>query len=614
MKLSVNRVVRVLKISLRNSLLGKMGHVQSTTLILQMASGQFQVSETAKAAIKNIGSPAIPFVLNALQDEDWWVSLTAVQILGEIGNHEVIPHLLKKLDEITLKVEEFYDEPYILTYTKKDDIRRCNEARSDIVRAIGKIGDKEAVPCLLRLLDEPEHLELYREFEDGLYSREYPGLYPEILQTLGNIGDSQLIPIFSTILQNDSKCHHRQLAARALGKISDPKAASVLCDALKDEDLGVCKDAANALGKLGNRAAIQALAEFMQERTDQYSEAWWEAIEALAVLGDHQAFAVLEDEVNNWQPEAAKILARTGAVSVLLRIHGSDAVYLPFDTLNTMGIAALPGLVHGLQDPDLNVRQRAMKYLGYLGAAALDGLIGALANQDAIVREQAAELLYEISDPKSVPALLNGLLDSEPKVRVRSALALGKLGDRRSILALIKDWRYVCDLDEARQALEILGDLGDESALIHLLDKKQFDSYGIDNNVQYWEKIVPSVDNIPLLRRVASEQRQMRAWSGFEITVNRLTELEARHKSIEDPFNPLPQSKWQKVIRRFGWTSVTALLLGIAALLGVVLDILLDPLKDGTQPVFGQPLLLAFAVASLIAIITLLADSIRKKL
>ena len=90
---------------------------------------------------------------------------------------------------------------------------------------------------------------------------------------------------------------------------------------------------------------------------------------------------------------------------------------------------AVPALVEALKDTDPGVREQVAWALGAIGdRRAVDGLIGALADSAAGVRKQAAWALGAISDKRAVTALMKCLKDPEAGVRKQAAWALGAIG------------------------------------------------------------------------------------------------------------------------------------------------------------------------------------------
>jgi HEAT repeat protein len=90
---------------------------------------------------------------------------------------------------------------------------------------------------------------------------------------------------------------------------------------------------------------------------------------------------------------------------------------------------AVPALVEALKDTDPGVREQVAWALGAIGdRRAVDGLIGALGDSAAGVRKQAAWALGAISDKRAVAALMKCLKDPEAGVRKQAAWALGAIG------------------------------------------------------------------------------------------------------------------------------------------------------------------------------------------
>ncbi|MEO6237109.1 MAG: HEAT repeat domain-containing protein [Vicinamibacterales bacterium] len=90
---------------------------------------------------------------------------------------------------------------------------------------------------------------------------------------------------------------------------------------------------------------------------------------------------------------------------------------------------AVPALVDALKDSDPGVREQVAWALGAIGdRRGVDGLIGVLADSAAGVRKQAAWALGAIGDKRAVAGLMKCLKDPEAGVRKQAAWALGAIG------------------------------------------------------------------------------------------------------------------------------------------------------------------------------------------
>jgi HEAT repeat protein len=131
----------------------------------------------------------------------------------------------------------------------------------------------------------------------------------------------------------------RARAADALGMLGDPAAVPALLDALKDEVDAVRGHAASALGRIGDRRATDALIAMLGD-----SDVWlrWAAAEGLGYLGDPAAAIPILQAWLNAEHEA------------LLNVIT--------EAFKRMGQAAIPALQEAQRGEDVNM-QRAAAYM-----------------------------------------------------------------------------------------------------------------------------------------------------------------------------------------------------------------------------------------------------------
>ena len=168
--------------------------------------------------------------------------------------------------------------------------------------------------------------------------------------------------------------YERAAVVHQVGDLGEPTAAIWLVELLDDPEPVVCQKAAEALGKIRNRAAVPALIRLL--RSDAAC-AWWQAAEALAAIGDR------------------------AAVAPLLRILATGSPNARAATAHALG---------KLADP-----------------AALDALAQALAAGDSPLRRAAAAALGDLGDPAAIPALATALDDPDPETRAAATDSVGAL-------------------------------------------------------------------------------------------------------------------------------------------------------------------------------------------
>ncbi len=92
--------------------------------------------------------------------------------------------------------------------------------------------------------------------------------------------------------------------------------------------------------------------------------------------------------------------------------------------------SVIPLLVDQLGHPDLATRDTMTSTLTQFGAAAVPTLVSALRSKDPSIRAHAADVLCFIGSPgarEAIPALVGGLNDDHPDVRLAMTLALREL-------------------------------------------------------------------------------------------------------------------------------------------------------------------------------------------
>jgi len=94
---------------------------------------------------------------------------------------------------------------------------------------------------------------------------------------------------------------------------------------------------------------------------------------------------------------------------------------------------------------------------------------------DQATTEEAIDKLFMLGDTRIVEPLLDRLFDSQPQVRQKIVIGLGKLADKRATPTLIKILRHSKDANDRLFALRSLGQIGDlraKSVLAEITNNK----------------------------------------------------------------------------------------------------------------------------------------------
>ncbi|NIM13846.1 MAG: hypothetical protein GTO45_17520 [Candidatus Aminicenantes bacterium] len=284
-------------------------------LINALKDDEIAAREAAAKALIKLGKPAVNSLMNALKNRDALVRLRVIDILGKIGGAKTVELIISALKDCDSNVRwKAVDtlcrigdtravEPLIDTLKDSNNyVRWCaaealgelgdvraaapliNALRDEYVRkrakeALDKIADGRAVDPLIKALKNNDYyiqltaaktLEKFgwkpaNDIELAVYL-----IVKEDWEKLPFIGKPAVAPLINALKDGDYLV--RRNAAEALGKIGDAEAVELLINALKDEDYFVRSNAAGALGKIGDARAVEHLVTFYVWRLKSYDD------------------------------------------------------------------------------------------------------------------------------------------------------------------------------------------------------------------------------------------------------------------------------------------------------------------------------------------------------
>jgi HEAT repeat protein len=144
------------------------------------------------------------------------------------------------------------------------------------------------------------------------------------------------------------------------------------------------------------------------------------------------------------------------------------------DQVGSLGSAALPTIDRALHAPEPEVRQITVLCLEHIkGPQAAALLVRTLDDSHEQVRAYAADMLFVNHHPSVLPALQDAMArHADARIRVKTALVTGLIGDRSSVDPLERALRTESDLsvrDGLQQALARLGDAEARTAILRQL-------------------------------------------------------------------------------------------------------------------------------------------------
>lgn len=258
----------------------------------ELCRGDKDVREIKKAGSKSISSlakmrsEAMPLLLNEFRQEsnDWKFRYLILEQLSRTKDNRVV-------DVVTPALHDAHAE-----------IRRLS------VVALGASGQEQVAPTLHALLADndmeirlysvqglgklrhPKSLEhLIRRFHEEPYF----GVRMSIAESLGNYRGKEVIDALVQALKNDTSPDVRARTAWVLGESKTQEAAGSLCGSLDDRYVVVSLNAAQALGKMKSQACVPLLIKALNRNILRI-----EAANALGEIGDPAAISPLEKLAN----------------------------------------------------------------------------------------------------------------------------------------------------------------------------------------------------------------------------------------------------------------------------------------------------------------------------
>lgn len=206
------------------------------------------------------------------------------------------------------------------------------------------------------------------------------------VKSLVSLGDGAVDPLIAYLYESNNRS--RNLAARALGMIGDPRAIQVLTWALSDPDEVVRSVAAWALGEIGDTSVVPSLISAAQDSKHGVRTRATSSLETLGhpIISDNPALidsTLIRQRVSELGSRAP--FAQEQAYNALVKI----------------GKPAIPALLNALSDYRSWVRQHAVNALSEIGDASVrPALTEALQHdRDPLVRQAIGTVLSQMEPP-----------------------------------------------------------------------------------------------------------------------------------------------------------------------------------------------------------------------
>ncbi|OGV41042.1 MAG: hypothetical protein A2X48_11780 [Lentisphaerae bacterium GWF2_49_21] len=299
--------------------LGKIGDKKFTDDVILAAGKEGCVAEDAAKAIVNWMT--FEELLGKLKSNDPKIRLGTVNILQVLKKQQAFKPLEELLNDNDIDVRResivalgvLHDKEAVallLKFLNDPDERIRNNA----ICALGEIGDTRAEDPLLELINDkavrgnvvwvlgqlksrksvPVLLELIKNDKEIQYSA---------AAALGNIGDQRAVEPLISIFNQNSKTQDNSFGnetiAEAIGKINSRESVEFLIGLLKNERENCYAIAALALGRWGDKRAVEPLIRILKNDCVVLNAEEVEIVRLLVELGDKRAIAPIKTIINN---------------------------------------------------------------------------------------------------------------------------------------------------------------------------------------------------------------------------------------------------------------------------------------------------------------------------
>jgi len=389
-------------------------------LARDLAAPDAEVRKAAAARLRELSGDLAGPVRTAFRDSDWQLRRRAVDAVASATDPELLQSIVAALRDGHRDFSLLSSAIRLLSLTGMDvaaaliDLLRSEDAdlRIQAALALGMQSSPAVVPALLGALDDPDRNVRFHAIESlgKLQAREAVGPIAEIAER------DDFFLAFPAI--------------DALVKIGDPSVAGRIVARLADPS--VRDVAAEALGTLGDEDAVPALIESLEQPGVPVGS----IVRALAAIhARYEETAAAGGRIEDMVRRTLTPPAASAVLSFIAVSNGADLraalLVLSWSRLPSAGadLARLLGRS--------SVPHDVIETLVRFGSPILDVLIAQLNGGAIDTRRASAVALGRLGDRAAVPALIDSLSQADTQLLAPICGALGRLGDERAFEPLL---------------------------------------------------------------------------------------------------------------------------------------------------------------------------------
>ncbi|MCX8022468.1 MAG: HEAT repeat domain-containing protein [Syntrophorhabdaceae bacterium] len=393
----------------------------------------------------------IAMILGWLEGEEIGRALTG--ILGKTSaRKEIIDSIVKHGQKVVnLLIDMAYSED--------------REIRKSAIIALGRIGDRRALPVLISVLDDDPELAI---LSAGALAKIGDRDAYEAL--IGHIGEKDI--------------GVRQAVISALNSIGHPDMSKRMLTPLKDEDPIVRESAVRIAGYFGYEECIDLLLERCKDEAENVRYA---AIQCLPFLEDKRALDVIAYAIEKDTPKvrgaAASALGQIeekGAFIYLKKALSDPDPWVRYFAARAAGERGDPEVLDILvemidKDNAEQVRISAIEAIGKIGSEkAVEVLKRFIENENIDIARTTVVALGKITHPEALNLLLSTVHSRDRLIKMETIRALGLRGGVEAVNILKRIASSEGNEEVAEMAIESLSQIGSRDAISALLQLTSF--------------------------------------------------------------------------------------------------------------------------------------------
>ncbi len=406
-----------------------------------------EYNEETQRFLINVGKAgAEETFYSALENEESKVVKRTVRLLARIGNRNAIPYIRKLLD------------------TSEDWT-----VRSRSIQALGDLRTTEAIPVIIEHIKEKYHWvrkisidalgkllspdsslrhKTLPIFHQAL-TDENPWTRASAIRVLTNLEDRSSIPMFMELL-HDPQTRVRAEAVRGLKWLHATESQEELIHIMDDPRQKVCAMAASALGEFRNRKALYKLFERFKSAKPLLRVAILEAVYQIDPTELEPLLRVLKTtDKNNIKVvrEINKIISFNPA-PILLTLAKSGETEIKCQAIRSLqgqqGEEIEEFLVSMMKDRDATIRAASVDAIvlntnPYIGHILHD----MLNDPDLTVRLRVILALGLIKNPETLPFLRNALYEDDHRIRAHAIMTLFHYAEPRFLELFLEQFKNI---------------------------------------------------------------------------------------------------------------------------------------------------------------------------